>query len=72
MLEREKPRRDVDDRPLDLEWHIRTTAGMMGVIPIWRVWEIVDGPEMKVIREAFADGLQSFLPVQRVSERVDS
>jgi hypothetical protein len=54
MLDREKPRLDFDDRPLEVEWHLRSNTGMMGVIPIWRVWDIVEGREMKMIRDNLA------------------
>jgi hypothetical protein len=69
MLDREKPRSDVDDQPLlSFNWHIRTNTGMMGVIPIWRVWDIVDGPEMKAIRETLAERLKSLSAAQAAPE----
>jgi hypothetical protein len=58
MLDREKPRLDVNDQPVAFEWHIRTNTGMMGVIPIWRVWDVVEAPEMMAIRNALAEELK--------------
>ena len=54
LLDREKPRNDFDDEPQRVEWHVRSNTGMMGVIPIWRLWDVIDGPEMKPLRDEMA------------------
>jgi hypothetical protein len=32
------------------DWFVQGNAGMMGVVPSWKIWDIVDGVEMKKIR----------------------
>jgi hypothetical protein len=54
ILDREKPRRDIDDEPLNFDWHVRTNTGMMGVIPVWRLWQIFETAEMKALRDLLA------------------
>ncbi len=59
ILDREKPRSDLDDEPLrGIEWHVRTNTGMMGVIPVWRLWDIFESPEMKTLRDQLAEQLK--------------
>jgi hypothetical protein len=57
LLDREKPRNDRDDEPQRVEWHIRSNTGMMGVIPIWRLWDVIDGAEMRPLRTQMAEQL---------------
>jgi hypothetical protein len=33
------------------DWHVRSNTGMMGVIPTWRIMEVVDSPKMKLLRD---------------------
>jgi hypothetical protein len=59
ILDREKPRSDVDDEPLSsVGWHVRSNTGMMGVIPVWRLWDVFESPEMKALRDQLAEQLK--------------
>jgi hypothetical protein len=52
LFDREKPRSDKDpDDILDMGWHIRANTGMMGVVPAWKLQEILDGPMKPHIEE---------------------
>jgi hypothetical protein len=33
------------------DWYVEANAGMMGVVPSWKIWDIVDSVEMKKIRD---------------------
>lgn len=33
------------------DWNVRSNTGMMGVVPSWKIWEIVEGKEMAKLRE---------------------
>jgi hypothetical protein len=39
-------------KPLNDDWYVRSNAGMMGVIPVWKLIEILEGSEMKPVIEA--------------------
>ena len=33
------------------DWYVEANTGMMGVIPVWRLYDIIDGEEMMAIRK---------------------
>lgn len=34
------------------DYYVESNTGMMGVIPAWKIWEVIDGDEMKAVRNA--------------------
>lgn len=43
----------ITKKPVSDDWFIKSNTGMMGVIPAWKLMEILEGPEMKpVVEEA--------------------
>ena len=42
---------DSTGEPVNQDWHVRSNTGMMGVIPTWKMMEVIDGPKMKKVRD---------------------
>jgi hypothetical protein len=45
-------------------WYVRSSTGMMGVIPMWRIMDIVDGTEMKLLRVAMEKEVKKTKPME--------
>jgi hypothetical protein len=41
---------DASGKQVD-DWHVRSNTGMMGVIPMWRIMDVIDSPKMKRLRD---------------------
>jgi hypothetical protein len=52
ILSKDRIYSDATSKPLNQDWHIRSNTGMMGVIPTWKMMEVVDGAQMKKVRES--------------------
>jgi hypothetical protein len=40
------------------DWHVRSNTGMMGVIPMWRIMDVIDSPKMKGLRDQLEDEIK--------------
>lgn len=41
----------ITNKPVSDDWFIKSNTGMMGVVPAWKIMEILEGPEMKPLIE---------------------
>jgi hypothetical protein len=40
-------------RPVEHDWFVRSNTGMMAVVPAWRIFDIIDGPQVKSTMDDF-------------------
>jgi hypothetical protein len=46
---------DETGKPVNNNWHVRSNTGMMGVIPTWRIVDVINSPKMKQLRDRFEE-----------------
>jgi hypothetical protein len=49
---KEKVFSTLTGKPVSTDWHVRSNSGMMGVIPVWKLEELLETSEMKTVLEA--------------------
>jgi hypothetical protein len=59
LFDRESPRLENGDLMAAAVWHVRMNTGMMGVIPVWRLWDIFEAPELKAVRDKLAEEVKT-------------
>jgi len=42
-------------KPINDDWFIKSNTGMMGVVPVWKLTDIIEGVEMKSLLDAAAE-----------------
>jgi hypothetical protein len=64
LFNKDKVVSDLTGKPVSDDWHVRSNTGMMGVIPMWRIMDVIDSPKMKNLR----DGLEQEVKKIRSSQ----
>jgi hypothetical protein len=59
-------------KPISEDWYVRSNTGMMGVIPTWRMMDVIDSPKMKALRGAFEDEVKKFTDTKISQASLDS
>jgi len=56
----------ITQKPVSEEWFVKSNTGMMGVIPSWRLLDILTGPEMKPLLDNAKKAVEEVTEVDAV------
>ncbi|WP_156041783.1 trypsin-like peptidase domain-containing protein [Bradyrhizobium sp. URHD0069] len=55
MYAKEKVHSRITGKPVSDDWYVRLNTGIMGVVPAWKLADILGGPDLKPIMDEFAE-----------------